>query len=108
MWVDMGALPNRFSGSPLQDDVPPRNDKVWTRMTRLFVGFPAVFYTGDQYCVFKNNKEDTVVAHSVFSQACEFAFQFRILLGIPGEILLHFVEDSREVFFADLGEVLGY
>jgi hypothetical protein len=82
--------------------------KVWTWLTRLFVGFSAVFYTGDQYCVFKDNEEDTVVAHSVFSQACEFTFQFRILLGIPGEILLHFVEDSREVFFADLGEVLGY
>ena len=77
-------------------------------MTRLFVGFPAVFYTGDQYCVFKDNEEDAVVAHSVFSEACEFTFQFRILLGIPGEILFHFVEDSRKGFFADLGEVLGY
>ena len=77
-------------------------------MPGLFVGFPAVFYSSDQNCVVQDNEEDTVVAHSVFSQACEFTFQFRILLGIPGEILLHFVEDSREVFFADLGEVLGY
>ena len=27
MWVDMGALPNRFAGLPRRDDVPPRNDK---------------------------------------------------------------------------------
>ena len=77
-------------------------------MTGLFVGFPAVFYSSDQNCVVQEYEEDAVVAYLVFSQACEFTFQFRILLGIPGEILLHFVEDSREVFFADLGEVLGY
>ena len=77
-------------------------------MTRLFVGFSAVFHSSDQNRVVKDNEEDAVVAHSVFSEACEFTFQFRILLGVPGEILLHFVEDSREVFFADLGEVLGY
>jgi hypothetical protein len=77
-------------------------------MTGLFIGFPAVLHSSDQDCIVKDNEEDAVVAHSVFSQACEFTFQFWVLLGILGEILLHFVEDSREVFFADLGEVLGY
>ena len=77
-------------------------------MTGLFIGFPAVLHSSDQNRVVQEYEEDAAVAYSVFSQACEFTFQFRILLGIPGEILLHFMEDSSEGFFAELGEVLGY